>query len=397
MATRAFDGLVVGAGVVGTAAAYHLARRGARVALVERAAIGHAGGSSHGASRIIRHSYADLDSARMMAAAFEAWRALEVDAGEAVYFRTGGVSLCRPLLDYARQVAGSLAALGIGHRRLSGRDLRRIAPAFSVPDDEDVVFEPEIGILAADRIVRLQAELARRHGGDRVLILEETGVDRLDLDGDRPAVIAGGRRLEADRLIVAAGAWTARLLPDLAVPLTVTRQFVAYLRPEPAALYTIGRLPVFIRKLEPEHEAFYGLPDFAGCGPKVALHHAGPVVDPDRVDRTVSPADEARLRRCLAETLPDLAGAPAARFETCLYTSTADERFVVGPLPGRPEVLVASACSGHGFKFGNLVGRVLADLALDGGTDLATDGWLVPPGGPLGADAASESTTPHGR
>jgi sarcosine oxidase len=263
---------------------------------------------------------------------------------------------------------------------MTGRDLKRVAPPFGVPDDEDVVFEPEIGILAAGRIVRLQAELAARHGGPRVKVMESTRVERLDVESPRPAAIIEGKRVEARRLIVAAGAWAAGLMPALGVPLEVTRQFVAYLRPEPAAPYAIGRFPVFIRKLEAEHEAFYGLPDYAGAGLKLALHHAGRVVDPDRVDREVSEAELERLRGCMADALPGLMGAAVERVETCLYTTTADERFVVGPLPDRPNVIVASACSGHGFKFSNLVGRVVADLALDGETDLEIDAWRAPGG-----------------
>lgn len=378
MGTPRLDCVIVGGGAVGTAAAYHLARRKARTRLVEQFRIGHDRGSSHGASRIIRYSYAEIAYARLMSVAYEAWRELEEDAGESVYTRTGGVSLCPPELDYVARVAACLKALGVGHRRMRGADLRRTAPPFEVPDDEDVVFEPEIGILSAGRIVRLQVELAARHGGPRFSVDEMSRVERLDLAGEWPAVELAGERVEARRLIVTAGAWVPRLIPDLGRPLEVTRQFVAYLRPEPAGPYAIGRFPVFIRKLEAEQEAFYGLPDYAGTGVKVALHHAGRRVDPDEVDREVSAAELGRLRECLGACLPGLVPAPIERMETCLYTTTPDEGFIVGPLPGRADVIVASACSGHGFKFSNVVGRVLADLALDGQTDLEIEAWTLP-------------------
>lgn len=381
------DYLVLGAGAAGTAAAYHLARRGERVTLVEQFAIGHDRGSSHGPSRIIRYSYADPAYARLMPAAFTAWRDLEADAGEAVYVRTGGVSLCRPHLDYVARVAGALAGLGVPHRRMTGADLRRSAPTFRVADDEDVVAEPDIGILAAGRIVRLQAELAVRHGRGRAELIEGLRARRLDLDGDRPAVIADGLAIEARRLVVAAGPWTARLLPGLGVPLAVTRQVVAHLRPADPGPYAVGRFPVFIRKLEADHEALYGLPDYAGAGVKVALHHVGPPADPDSPGGGVDPAEPARIAAALAEVLPELAAAPVDSAGACLYTVAPGEDFLVGPLPGRPDVAVATACSGHGFKFANLVGRILADYAQRGGTDLDVAGWL-PPAGSVGGPPA---------
>src|SRR3954451_7615086 len=129
--------VVLEAGAMGTSAAYHLARRGEPVLLIEQFATGHAPGSSHGAARITRHSYADPHYARLMPEAFRAWRELEADAGQNLYLRTGGVSLCPPRVDYVGQVAASLEAIGIPHRRMTGRELRRTLPAFEVPDDTD--------------------------------------------------------------------------------------------------------------------------------------------------------------------------------------------------------------------------------------------------------------------
>lgn len=378
--------VVIGAGAVGTAAAYHLARRGAGVALVEQFAVGHDRGSSHGPSRIIRYSYADPLYARLMSEAFRCWLDLEADAGETLYFRTGGVSLCPPGLDYVDRVERSLIGLGVPHRRLTGAELRRLAPAFRVSDDEQVIHEPDIGILPAGRIVALNVGRAAHHGGGRFRLLEGFAVERIELEGERPVVVAANQRLEADRLIVAAGPWLARLVPALGVRLEVTRQSVFHFRPADPAPFAVGRLPVFIRKREVGHEAFYGLPDFAGSGVKAALHHVGAGVDPDAVDRGIAGDDERRVRDCL-EILPNLAEAPVERSHVCLYTVGPNEDFVVGPLPSRPEVVVASACGGHGFKFSQLVGRVLADYALNGGTPLDVDAWR-PPAEPLAAETS---------
>src|SRR5262245_46588674 len=159
--------VIIGAGAMGSATAYQLARRGEPVILIEQFALGHDRGSSHGAARITRHSYADPDYARLMPAAFRAWKELEADAGETVYFRTGGVSFSPPGVDYVEKVAANLSEIGIPHRRSSGTDWNERYPAYSLPGDYDVVFEPDAGMLAAARAVAIMVQLARQHGAER--------------------------------------------------------------------------------------------------------------------------------------------------------------------------------------------------------------------------------------
>lgn len=210
--------VVLGAGVMGTSAAYHLARRGEPVTLVEQFTPGHDRGSSHGAARIIRHSYADARYARLMPEAFRAWRQLEADAGQNFYLRTGGVSLCPPGDDYVARVAASLDEIDVPFRRMTGAGLRKALPVFQVPDDADALFEPDAGALAAARIVRAQVELARQLGGEKTVVLTNQRVRRIDLDADRPTLVTDTGTITADRLIVTAGTWTQRLFPDWAAP-----------------------------------------------------------------------------------------------------------------------------------------------------------------------------------
>ena len=216
---------------MGSAAAYHLARRGEPVLLIEQFALGHDRGSSHGAARITRHSYADARYARLMPAAFRAWKDLEADAGEPLYIRTGGVSFSPPGVDYASRVAANLEELDLPHWRSSGRAWNQRHPAFALPEAYDVVFEPDAGMVAAAHAVALQVELARFHGGGKTRVLDLTPVRRIDLDQERPTVLTDSARIACERLIVSAGAWVKRLLPQLAVPLRVTRQQVLYFEP----------------------------------------------------------------------------------------------------------------------------------------------------------------------
>lgn len=363
--------VVLGAGVVGSAAAYHLARRGKPVLLVDRFEPGHARGSSHGLARITRHSYADEPHARLMIDAFRGWRELEADAARPLYIRTGGVSFSPPGVDYASRVADSLEAIGVPHRRMTGRELGRALPAFAVPEAYEAVFEPDAGLLLAEKIVAAQVELAVRQGA---VVRWYCPIRRLDLDDARPVLIGDGLRIVADRLIVAAGAWVGHLLPGLAARLRPTRQQVLYFQPPDATTFAPGRFPVWIYKGKADDDAYYGMPEFLGGGVKAA-RHAGPETDPDHHDPIVPEEYVERVRNFLRDHVPALAQAPLVRAEVCLYTMAPDELFVVGSYQQRPELLIASPCSGHGFKFANLVGKALADLATLGRTDLDIGLW----------------------
>ncbi len=295
--------VIVGAGAMGTAAAYHLARRGEPVLLIEQFAPGHDRGSSHGAARITRHSYSEPSYARLMPTAFQAWRDLEADAGQSVYIRTGGVSISPAGVDYVARVAANLEAMGIPHRKMSGTAWNRANPAFSVPATHDVVFEPDAGMLAAARALTLQLELARAHGGEKTQVMPSTPVRRIDLDAARPVVVTDELTITADRLIVTAGAWVKHLLPQLLVPLVATRQQVLYFRPADPVPFQIGRFPVFIYKGCGDEDAFYGMPGLFGTGVKVARHY-GPETDPDVDERAVEDSYREVVRGFLRAASP---------------------------------------------------------------------------------------------
>ena len=365
---------ILGAGIMGAMAAYHLAKRGEPVLLVEQFALDHDRGSSHGAARITRHSYADRTYAQLMPWAFRAWRDFEGEAGESVYFRTGGVSFAPAGSSYTSAVAASLGEIGVPHWRGPGRDWNSRHPVFALPGDADVVFEPDAGMLAADRARALAVGLARSLGGAGIRILEQTPIRRIDLDGSKPVLLGDAVRIIADRLIVAAGAWVDRLIPGLPRSFTVTRQQVLYFRPAGADAFRIGRFPVFISKGFGPDDAFYGMPTFLGMGVKVA-RHGGSAVDPDGENRTVGEPYVALVRRFLAGTIPALADAQLDHAEVCLYTVDPAEQFLVDRMPARPDVVVASPCSGHGFKFSCMIGKMLADLAVDGESAIDPPPW----------------------
>ncbi len=376
MKTIEAENVVLGAGAAGSMAAFELARRGEQVMLVEQFGPGHDRGSSHGAARITRHSYSDPLYARLMPMAFRAWREFEALCGRTVYVRTGGVTICSAGSDHVALVARHLDALGVPNLRASGAEWNRIQPAFGLPADAHTVFEPDAGMLLAAQALERATTTARVLLGDRMRVLEHTRVRSIDLDGNAPVLVCDGLAIRANRLIVAAGAWVDRLLPGLAGRREVTRQQVLYFRPADLTPYELGQFPVFISMGLGPDAAFYGMPACLGMGVKVA-RHAGPEVDPDLSDRAIDPAYIDGVREFLRVAIPGLAQAAVDRTETCLYTVDPREHFLLDLLPGHGRVVVASACSGHGFKFSCLVGRVAVALALEGGSQIHPPEWTI--------------------
>jgi sarcosine oxidase len=358
-----FDVVVVGTGAMGSAALYQLARRGARVLGVERFAPGHDKGSSHGETRIIRLGYFEHPSyVPLVRRAYALWRELEAASGHKLLHTTGIAEIGPP---GGELVAGTLAASRLHqlpHEILDAAETMRRFPAFNIPSDYVAVLQPDGGFVAVEPAIEAQVALARAAGAEL-----RTGVAVFSITAHGNGVRIGTSQgeIEAGAAIVAAGPWVGTLVPNL--PVRVTREVMAWFHPSDPALFSADRFPVFI--LESRHGMHYGFPLHGSPGVKIAKHHhRNETVDPDRVDRVISPADEALIRRALAGHIPAADG-PLAAARTCLYTVTPDHDFIIDRLPDAPNVIVASPCSGHGFKFAPVVGEILADLAIEGGTD----------------------------
>jgi sarcosine oxidase len=349
-AVERFDAIVVGGGAMGTAAARELAHRGRHTLALERFRFGHANGSSGGPTRIFRYAYHRADYVRLAMSALEAWRELEEASGQMLLRVTGGIDVGPAALERA----GLLEGAGARVERLRGAEAGERWPALHLPPGADVVFQPDGGVVHAAPAVLAQAALAREAGAT---MLEETTVREVALHGDEVQVrTEGDETYGAPVAIMAAGAWAGPLLDRVGIHLALRPNLEqsTYFRLDDDA-----RLPTVIDWLEDAAHPPYLVPDPWEPGSfKVGLHKAGPRTDADT--RTFEP-DPARVDRVLdyvASHVPE--ARPTGRTDTCLYTITPDEDFVldrIGP------IVVASPCSGHGFKFVPLFGRALADLA----------------------------------
>jgi len=360
VSTVVSDVVVIGAGAMGSAAAYALARRGARVTAIDRFAPPHARGSSHGRTRIIREAYFEHPAyVPLVRRAYQLWAELERETGRALFRRTGGLTLGA---EDGVLVSGALRSArehAVDHEVLDGGALRRRVPALAPPPNTVAVLEHRAGILFPERCVEALRAAARARGAR---LLTEERVLRWDASSGFVSVTTDRGVHRARRVILAAGAWLAQLAPALGVPLTVERQVIHWITPHRHPERVSARhLPVAIWEYAPGC-MFYVIPD-VGDGLKAALHHQGPTVDPDAPVAPATPTEQAGVLALVDRYLNDAAGI-VSESATCLYTNTPDGHFVIDAHPGLPEVIVASACSGHGFKFAPAIGDALADLAL---------------------------------
>jgi sarcosine oxidase len=346
---------VVGSGVIGSATARALGARGVPALLLEQFGLGHARGSSHGATRIFRLSHPDPGYVRMALAAGTAWDRLGREAGEDLVVTTGGLD-AGPA---AEDCAAALAECGVEHSWLDAGQVRDRFPGIAARPGERMLFQPESGVCLAERAVAALQRLARRDG---VTIRAQAPVLRIEPQGDRAVLHTPAGEISARVAVVAAGAWAQELLAGAVAPvprMTATLQQVRYFAPRGPA--GAGSWPTLIEWPD-ARPCWYVVPMAGGApGVKVAAHVPGPAVDP----RTgpfaePDPALDAEAESYVRGRLPGLVPAGTGP-ETCLYTMTGDEHFVLdraGP------VVVGGGCSGHAFKFGPLLGEFLADLAL---------------------------------
>ena len=363
---KGYDAIVIGLGGMGSAAAYHLARRGKRVLGLEQFAPLHDRGSSHGLTRIIRLAYhEDPSYVPLLRRAYELWHELESVAGTELLITTGALE-GGP--GDGATFRGSLEAAelhDLTHEVLDASDLERRYGFAHLDPATRAVLQPDGGFLLAEDTMRAHHEAASAHGADLRFDEPVDGWEPLGTDGVRVRTPRG--TYEADRLVVCAGAWIRDLVPALGSLAVPERQVLGWFTPKRPDSFGPDRFPVFLIDVE-GGKHYYGFPAHGGHGLKLGwYHHFGEPINPADPDRATRPDDEAALRHFVERYLPEAAG-PTEMLRACIFTNTPDEHFVIDRLPDAPQVSVASACSGHGYKFASVIGEILADLATRGET-----------------------------
>ena len=364
--TSTYDVAIVGLGAMGSAAAYHLASNGQRVLGLDRFTPPHTLGSSHGETRIIREAYAEHPSyVPIVQRAYQLWQELEQESGKQLLLQTGGMLIGSPEEDMVQGAEDSARRHKLPYERFSAAEVTSRFPALEPPDEMIAIWDSRAGILLPEDCITAYLDLARRHGAD--LRFDEPAIS-WEADGTGVSITTEKGQYSAQTILLSAGPWIDSLVPDLNLPLQVERQVLFWFEAESSPEYfSPERCPIYIWDTDGQRH-FYGFPDL-GKGIKIAIMHHGEATTADDICRDVSPDDELPMRKLLEKFMPKANGILKSS-QVCMFTNTPDTHFLIGFHPEHPRALIASPCSGHGFKFASAIGEILSDLLTDGKTNL---------------------------
>ncbi len=368
-----FDAIVVGLGAMGSATAYQLARRGIKVLGIDRFTPPHAFGSSHGDTRVTRLACGEGAQYTPFARrSNEIWRELEAASGKTLLVQNGLLVISgkgeraktHGNADFLQTTIDAANTHGVPHELLSDADIRRRFPAFGIADGDHGYFEPTGGFLHPEVCVKAQLDEAARLGATlnygEIVTGFEAGASGVTVKTTRATYSAG-------KAVISAGAWLPTLLPPpMAAPFTVRRQVLCWFRidgREQLERYRPEAFPVFIWQT-PRKQTIYGFPWVGTEVPAIknATEQYDTTTTADAVERNVAPAEIADMYDTYtADFFPGVSN-DCIKTAVCMYTCTEDSRFVIDTLPGQPNVIVASPCSGHGFKHSAAIGDAVAGM-----------------------------------
>ncbi|MEL7315905.1 MAG: N-methyl-L-tryptophan oxidase [Cyanobacteria bacterium J06559_3] len=364
-----FDAIVIGAGGVGSAAAYYLAKAGKKVLLLEQFELNHQNGSSYGYSRVIRYTYDNPIYIDLMRAAYPLWFALQEEAGEQLYVKTGGLDFGFPETDTFQALKSSMDTAGLDYEQLTKAEIGDRYPQFTLEEGMAGLFHPDSGLLRTSRCVLAHVRLAQNRGAT---VMDQTPVLKVTPVSDGVEVQTATETFSCDRIVLTVGSWAKGLLAQqgMDLPLEIMPCQLGFYEPSHPANFEPGTFPVFFAHMNGNYgEMPYGIPhEDPSIGVKITTFYGWDTVEtPGEVDYTPSEAWTERIHAFAQQYIPAAAG-PLLATRRCLYTVTPDKHFIIDQHPNYPQVIIGAGFSGHGFKFTTLSGKMLADIAINGST-----------------------------
>ncbi|MFL2746498.1 MAG: N-methyl-L-tryptophan oxidase [Dehalococcoidia bacterium] len=360
-----YDCIVIGLGGMGSASLFELSSKGQNVLGIEQFDIGHDKGSSHGLSRIIRLAYWEgIEYVPLVLRAHDRWIELEKTYNEKLLNITGALDIG---LESSETISGSLKAcreFDIPHEIFTSTELSKKFPAYLLPEEYSSVFQKDGGFLVPESCIKLYVNESINNGAD---VKQNCKVLDWESDGNIVTVSTSDGNFKTKKLVITAGAWTGILQDEMSRFLTPERQVVSWFKPESPEYYNSDQFPVF--NMEVPEGRYYGFPIHHYEGTKIGRYgHLKENINPDSISREITDLDIATLRVPMEKYFQPTNPEPLFS-QVCMFTNTPDEHFVLDYLPGNDSVFIASGFSGHGFKFASVIGELISDLMVDGGTE----------------------------
>ena len=360
-----YDCIVIGLGGMGSASLFELSSKGQNVLGIEQFDIGHDKGSSHGLSRIIRLAYWEgIEYVPLVLRAHDRWIELEKTYNEKLLNITGALDIG---LESSETISGSLKAcreFDIPHEIFTSTELSKKFPAYLLPEEYSSVFQKDGGFLVPESCIKMYVNESINNGAD---VKQNCKVLGWESDGNIVTVSTSDGNFKTKKLVITAGAWTGILQDEMSRFLTPERQVVSWFKPESPEYYNSDQFPVF--NMEVPEGRYYGFPIHHYEGTKIGRYgHLKENINPDSISREITDLDIATLRVPMEKYFQPTNPEPLFS-QVCMFTNTPDEHFVLDYLPGNDNVFIASGFSGHGFKFASVIGELISDLMVDGGTE----------------------------
>ena len=359
---KTFDAIVLGLGAHGSSAIYHFSKNNTKVCGIDKFVPPHAFGSSHGQSRIIRQAYHESPMyVPLVMEAYKLWNELENVSGKKLLLKTGGLILGNEDTMVIRGAKLSAETHNVPYEYLSNKEIAKRFPALKPVEETVAVVERSAGILFPEECIKTNLELANKNGA--VLLFGEV-VQSINIKNNSGEVVTDKDNYETEKLIVSVGAWLNDLLPELHLPLNIKRQVLFWFKNKDERIQQFiepKQLPIFIWEYSSPH-IFYGFPDL-GNGIKIAPHHEGQPIHPDFLSKKVDEDEIDQMKNILDKYFN--VDAKFNSSDVCMYTNTPDEHFIIDYYPSNKNIIIASPCSGHGFKFSSAIGKILCDMATE--------------------------------
>lgn len=360
--SKHFDVAIIGAGAMGSAAAYHLSKTGKKILVLDQFEPPHTLGSSHGQSRIIREAYFESPLyVPLVQQAYALWHELEQASGKSLFVKTGGLMLGDKDSKVFSGAEQSAIKWNVWYEVIDSKEINKRFPAFRPAENTVALYEKNAGLLFPEACIA--AHLALAAGGNTEFRFNKKVIDLSSMIDDTISIITTKENYTANKVIVSSGAWMDKIFPALQMPLTVTRQPLCWFDFEAGnpAYFSPAHFPIYIWELS-KHNVFYGFPALENKL-KIAIHHNGIESDPDTVDRDVHKEEIDHLTSIISTHFDVKVN--YSHSSVCMYTNTPSEDFIIDQHPHNKNIIIASPCSGHGFKFSSAIGKLLSEMACE--------------------------------